>query len=57
MRLPGDAWDLTAQGDYAYVADGFAGLQVIRAGVNGDSLMFGDGFESGDMLRWSVTVD
>ncbi len=57
MRLPGDAWDLTAQGDYAYVADGFTGLQIVRAGTNGDSLMFADDFESGDMSRWSVTVD
>ena len=35
MRLPGDAWDLTAQGDYAYVADGFTGLQIVRAGTTG----------------------
>jgi hypothetical protein len=35
ILLPGDAWNLTAQGDYAYVADGFTGLQIIRAGTAG----------------------
>ncbi len=34
MLLPGDAWDLTAQDGFAYVADGFAGLQVISAGAD-----------------------
>jgi hypothetical protein len=33
ILLPGDAWDLTAQGNYAYVAGGFTGLQIIRAGA------------------------
>ncbi len=55
IRLPGDAWDLTAQGNYAYVADGFAGLQILRAGP--EAMMFSDGFESGDMLNWSAIVD
>jgi hypothetical protein len=57
IRLPGDAWDLTAQGNYAYVADGIAGLQVVRAGTNGDGLMFADDFESGDATRWSAAAN
>lgn len=44
VELPGEAWDLTVQGTYAYVADGFCGLQIVNAAgaelcdedVNGD---------------------
>jgi hypothetical protein len=41
IELPGDAWDLTVQGTTAYIAGGYTGLQIIRAGgapgdVDGD---------------------
>lgn len=54
ILLPGNAWDLVAQGNYAYIADGFAGLQIVRAGTH--ELMFADSLESGDTSNWSVTV-
>jgi len=31
IELPGQAWDLTAAGRFAYVADGYTGLQIIKA--------------------------
>ncbi len=37
ILLPGDAWDLSAKNGIAYVADGFAGLQVISARAEGSS--------------------
>jgi len=52
IALPGNAWDLTAQGNYAYVADGITGLQIIRAGTDAGGLIFTDDFESGGMTRW-----
>jgi len=53
ILLPGDAWNLTARDNYAYIADGFAGLQIVRAGAPGGGSMFADDFESGDMTKWS----
>jgi hypothetical protein len=53
ILLPGDAWNVTAQGSCAYVADGFAGVQIIRAGTAADGMIFADDFESGTMLKWS----
>ncbi len=57
ILLPGDAWNLTAQGDYAYLADGFAGLQILRGGASADNLMFADDFELGDMSHWSAVME
>lgn len=54
ILLPGDAWNLTAQGNHAYVADGFAGLQIVRAGPDG--ALFADDFETSDMSNWSDAV-
>jgi hypothetical protein len=54
ILLPGDAWNLTAQGNHAYVADGFAGLQIVRAGPDG--VLFADDFETSDMSNWSDAV-
>jgi hypothetical protein len=41
VDLPGEAWDIIARGSLAYIADGYTGLQIYRAGgapadVNGD---------------------
>jgi hypothetical protein len=32
IELPGEAWDLVVEGNKAYVAGGYTGLQIIRAG-------------------------
>jgi len=57
IALPGDVWNLTAQGNYAYVTGGYTGLQIIRAGAEDQGLLFADDFETGDMSKWSVTVN
>lgn len=54
ILLPGDAWNLTAQSNYAYVADGFAGVQILRAGSGG--ALFADDFETNDMSNWTEAV-
>jgi hypothetical protein len=35
LELPGEAWDLTLHGTTAYIAGGYTGLQIIRAGGGG----------------------
>lgn len=50
---PGDTRGVALSGNYAYVADGFEGLQVLHIS---DCSFFVDGFESGDTSWWSAVL-